>query len=44
MHANHKELEQRIAQDYRFIAYGDDMVFFAETLAAESDFISNIKK
>ena len=44
VHSNHDELEQRIKQGYRFIAYGDDMVFFAETIAAEADFISSIKK
>jgi 2-keto-3-deoxy-L-rhamnonate aldolase RhmA len=44
VHSNHDELEQRIAQGYRFIAYGDDMVFFAETIAAEADFITGLKK
>lgn len=44
VHSNHDELEQRIAQGYRFIAYGDDMVFFAETIAAELDFITGLKK
>ena len=44
VHSNHDELEQRLAQGYRFIAYGDDMVFFAETIAAETNFISSIKK
>ena len=44
VHSNHKELEQRIADGYTFIAYGDDMVFFAETIASETDFISELKK
>ena len=44
VHPNHKELKQRIAQGYRFIAYGDDMVFFAETIAAEADLIPSLKK
>ena len=44
VHSNQKELEQRIAQGYTFIAYGDDMVFFAETIAAEADFIASLKK
>lgn len=44
VHSNHKELQQRIDEGYTFIAYGDDMVFFAETIAAEADFISNLKK
>jgi len=44
VHSNHKELEQRINQGYRFIAYGDDMVFFAETISVETDFLSKLKK
>ncbi len=44
VHSNHKELIQRIAEGYTFNAYGDDMVFFAETIATEADFISKIKK
>jgi 2-keto-3-deoxy-L-rhamnonate aldolase RhmA len=44
VHSNHKELEQRIAEGYTFIAYGDDMVFFAETIATETDFISELTK
>jgi len=44
VHSNHKELKQRIVDGYTFIAYGDDMVFFAETIAAETNFISGLKK
>jgi 2-keto-3-deoxy-L-rhamnonate aldolase RhmA len=44
VHSNHVELEQRIEQGYRFIAYGVDMVFFAETISTETDFISNLIK
>jgi len=44
VHSNHEELKQRVAEGYTFIAYGDDMVFFAETIAAETDFISSLKK
>ena len=44
VHSNQDELEQRIKQGYRFIAYGDDMVFFTEIIAAETNFISNLKK
>jgi len=44
VHSNHKELGQRIADGYTFIAYGDDMIFFAETIAKESDFIFELKK
>jgi len=44
VHSNHEELKQRIAEGYTFIAYGDDMVFFAETIDAETDFISGLIK
>ena len=44
VHSNHREFEQRANEGYRFIAYGDDMVFFAETIAEESDFITRFKK
>ena len=44
VHSNHKELERRITDGYTFIAYGDDMVFFAEKFANETDFLSEIKK
>jgi len=44
VHTKHDELEQRIAEGYTFIAYGDDMVFFAETIDAETDFISGLIK
>lgn len=44
VHSNNQELKQRIKEGYKFIAYGDDMVFFAETIAAEKDFISKLKK
>jgi 2-keto-3-deoxy-L-rhamnonate aldolase RhmA len=44
VHSNHKELKHRIAQGYTFIAYGDDMVFFAETIAAEANFINGLRK
>jgi len=44
VHSNHKELKQRIGEGYTFIAYGDDMVFFSETLSTESDFIAGFKK
>ena len=44
VHSNHKELMHRIDEGYTFIAYGTDMVFFAETIKAEVDFISGLKK
>lgn len=43
VHSDHNELNLRLHEGYKFIAYGDDMVFFAETIASESDFISGIK-
>ena len=36
VHSDHAELEARLAAGYRFIAYGDDMVFFAEKVRAEA--------
>jgi 2-keto-3-deoxy-L-rhamnonate aldolase RhmA len=44
VHSNHNKLEQCIADGYTFIAYGDDMVFFAETIAIKTDFISGLKE
>ena len=44
VHSNHKELEKRLADGYTFIAYGDDMVFFAETIKSEMNYISKIKE
>ena len=44
VHSNHQELKQRIKEGYKFIAYGDDMVFFAETISAETNFVSELKK
>lgn len=36
VHSNPAELARRIDEGYRFIAYGDDMVFIAEKVAAEA--------
>ena len=44
VHSNHKELEQILDDGYTFIAYGDDMVFFAEAISNETDFIIELKK
>ena len=41
VHSNHKEFINKISQGYKFIAYGDDMVFFAEKISEEIKFISN---
>jgi 2-dehydro-3-deoxyglucarate aldolase len=38
VHSNQPELQARIDQGYRFIAYGDDMVFLAEKVSAEAGF------
>lgn len=35
VHSNEELLKQKIAEGYRFIAYGDDMVFFSEKIKAE---------
>lgn len=40
VHSKHDELLSRIEQGYKFIAYGDDMVFFAEKLKEESSFLN----
>jgi len=44
VHSDHEELKQRIEQGFKFIAYGDDMVFFAETIAKEADYLLSITK
>jgi 2-dehydro-3-deoxyglucarate aldolase len=35
VHSNHGLLQQKINDGYRFIAYGDDMVFFSEKIKTE---------
>ncbi len=42
VHSNHQELLNRIEEGYRFIAYGDDMVFLAEKIQDESNFVRKI--
>ncbi len=44
MNEKDKELIRRIDEGYKFIAYLDDMVFFAENIAKEANFISELKK
>ena len=44
VHTDHKELNRRIDEGYKFIAYLDDMVFFAENIAKETNFISELRK
>ncbi len=39
VHSKHDELLSRIEQGYKFIVYGDDMVFFAEKLKEETSFL-----
>jgi 2-keto-3-deoxy-L-rhamnonate aldolase RhmA len=39
VHSNHDELLNKIRLGYKFIAYGDDMVFLAEKLEAEGSFL-----
>ena len=43
VHSNHQELLDKIEQGYSFIAYGDDMVFFAEKINEEARFIQKQK-
>lgn len=44
VHSNRQELEQRIAEGFRFIAYGDDMVFLAEKLRDEASFVRALRE
>jgi 2-keto-3-deoxy-L-rhamnonate aldolase RhmA len=39
VHSNQSELVDKIRQGYKFLAYGNDMVFLAEKIAAESSFV-----
>jgi len=39
VHSDHSELMKRINEGYKFIAYGDDMVFFAEKVKDELRFV-----
>lgn len=43
VHSDRKELEQRIAQGYRLMAYGDDMIFLAEKLRDEAAFVADLR-
>jgi len=43
VHSNHKLLENKINTGYKFIAYGDDMVFLSEKLREENDFLNDVK-
>jgi 2-keto-3-deoxy-L-rhamnonate aldolase RhmA len=38
------ELQTRIDQGYRFLAYGDDMVIFAEQLKKEGQFLQSLER
>jgi len=44
VHSNSQLLEQKINDGYRFIAYGDDMVFFAEKIRSEENNWKNFIK
>ncbi|MFH0882966.1 MAG: aldolase/citrate lyase family protein [bacterium] len=44
VHTDHKQLRVRIEAGYSFIAYGDDMVFFAEKMRDESAFLRSIRE
>lgn len=39
VHSDHNELLARISQGYKFLAYGNDMVFLAEKIDAEASFM-----
>lgn len=40
VHPNPSELESKTSKGYKFIAYGDDMVFFAEKVRDESEVLT----
>jgi 2-dehydro-3-deoxyglucarate aldolase len=42
VHTNHDELLNRISEGYRFIAYGDDMVMFAQKVKDEGSFLKSV--
>ena len=44
VHTDHDELRRRIEEGYRFIAYGDDMVMFAQKVKDESEFLKGLKE
>jgi 2-keto-3-deoxy-L-rhamnonate aldolase RhmA len=41
VHTDHQALKDKVDQGYKFIAYGDDMVFFAEKVGQETDFVKH---
>jgi len=41
VHSSRDELERRIGEGYRMLAYGDDMVFLAEKLREESEWLAS---
>ncbi|MCX6168369.1 MAG: aldolase/citrate lyase family protein [Ignavibacteriales bacterium] len=43
VHSDHKLLKSKIDDGYKFIAYGDDMVFLAEKIKEENKFLLNFK-
>lgn len=43
VHSDPAQLERRIAEGYRFIAYGDDMVFLAEKLRDEAARVTRVR-
>ncbi len=43
VHSDHRMLKQRLAEGCRFLAYGTEMVFLAEKLRDEMEFVSSAK-
>lgn len=43
VHSNQLDFKHRVQEGYKFIAYGDDMVFFAEKIRAESEFMLRMR-
>ena len=44
VHTRHDELRRCIEEGYRFIAYGDDMVIFAEKVREEGQFLASLNQ
>jgi 2-keto-3-deoxy-L-rhamnonate aldolase RhmA len=44
VHSDRDEMSRRLDEGYRFIAYGDDMVFLAEKVSEEKEWLAEIRR